>query len=714
MNKTNSVSKRKRRLAAKAMRQHEKEMLLNSKCDELKNYQNRLLKVNDEISENSIQNVSENSDSDDMMQSHCTSRDTSFNSDIPNQHTNANMCIDSSSSEVSVELDSSSESFSPSYSSFESEGSFVSDDEEDISSFLQSWFFECSLPVVALTKLLKGLQRWFPELPSDGRTLLQAPRAINVTKMASGQFYSFGLKNTLLEKLNSLHVNALQELNLNFNIDGMPLYKSKKSQFWPIMCILEEDRDRSPFIISLYCGDTKPPISDFLENFVVELSSLQSGGIVYNNRVIPVNVRSFICDAPARAFIKCTKGHNAYYGCDRCVQKGKWDGRVVFPERNAKLRKDSSFRKQSNAEHHQHDNKLSPLVSLNIDMIKSFPQEYMHLACLGVMRRLLLTWTGKRSTRMCRLSVHDISALNNALVTAQSYWPCEFNRKPRTTDETEYWKATEFRSFILYLGPVYLKRIFPKHIYEHFLMFSCSIMILVSPALHISMNQRAEQLLDSFVELVGQYYGENSYVYNMHSLLHLSADVRRLGALDTFSAFPFENAMFSLKRLLNKSNEPLQQVCKRLIERRIGMKCKSSKRKCLPDSFIMKSALESEEPSARVTGKHYAEIECSKYKLMSKRKRDSNVLLKNGKVIQCQKFIQTPNNDIFIIGKQFKTKSPLFKTPYSSDDFFINKISNLSTRIKAYNAAEIAAKVMVLPYKDNELVSLPLFHTLQI
>lgn len=53
-----------------------------------------------------------------------------------------------------------------------------------------------------------------------------------------------------------------------------------------------------------------------------------------------MSVGSFICDAPARAFLKCTKGHNAYYACERCTIKGRWNGRVVFSlndERNTQL-----------------------------------------------------------------------------------------------------------------------------------------------------------------------------------------------------------------------------------------------------------------------------------------------------------------------------------------------------------------------------------------
>jgi len=42
-------------------------------------------------------------------------------------------------------------------------------------------------------------------------------------------------------------------------------------------------------------------------------------GIVEYDKKITVRLNVFICDAPAKAFIKGIKGHNAYFGCGNCV-----------------------------------------------------------------------------------------------------------------------------------------------------------------------------------------------------------------------------------------------------------------------------------------------------------------------------------------------------------------------------------------------------------
>ncbi|KAJ8952617.1 hypothetical protein NQ314_007500 [Rhamnusium bicolor] len=61
--------------------------------------------------------------------------------------------------------------------------------------------------------------------------------------------------------------------------------------------------------------------------------------------------------------------------------------------------------------------------------------------------------------------------------------PLEFNRKPRSLDELQYWKATEYRTFLIYLGPLVLKDILDVAVYENFLAFHFSITILLSERL---------------------------------------------------------------------------------------------------------------------------------------------------------------------------------------------------------------------------------------
>jgi len=59
------------------------------------------------------------------------------------------------------------------------------------------------------------------------------------------------------------------------------------------------------------------------------------------NRQFYVSIKAFICDRPARAFLKCIIGHGGYFACERCPVQGKRKyGRTIYPITNNELRTD--------------------------------------------------------------------------------------------------------------------------------------------------------------------------------------------------------------------------------------------------------------------------------------------------------------------------------------------------------------------------------------
>ncbi len=160
---------------------------------------------------------------------------------------------------------------------------------------------------------------------------------------------------------------------------------------------------------------------------------------------------------------------------------------------------------------------LSPFSNLQIDMVKSFPADYMHQCCLGVMRKLLLLWSRGKSGH--RLSPAQLREVNQRLRNLRCDIPHVFARKPCSLEELERWKATEFRQFMLYTGKVVLQGILPETLYSHFMAFSVAMCILVSPHLTQTYDMYAHELLTYFVEQCRHKYGEEFLVYNVHSLL---------------------------------------------------------------------------------------------------------------------------------------------------------------------------------------------------
>ncbi|XP_029670053.1 uncharacterized protein LOC115239595, partial [Formica exsecta] len=234
---------------------------------------------------------------------------------------------------------------------------------------------------------------------------------------------------------------------------------------------------------------------------------------------------------------------------------------MVFLDENASLRTDSNFRTRENEEHHIC---ISPFENLAVDMINNFPLDYMHLICLGVMKKMLNLWV--KGHQMSRLRAAQIQELSRDIIELREYIPIEFARRPRGINELDRWKATEYRIFLLYLGPIILDKYLNADYFQHFCVLHTAIRILCHPEDCFRNNLYANQLLLYFVKMFKILYGNDNLVYNIHNLIHLSEDVKRYGSLDTLDAFPFENYLKKLKQMLRKSEKPLSQLNNRINE----------------------------------------------------------------------------------------------------------------------------------------------------
>ncbi len=146
--------------------------------------------------------------------------------------------------------------------------------------------------------------------------------------------------------------------------------------------------------------------------------------------------------------------------------------------------------------------------------------------------------------------------------------PREFSRKPRSLNEWQRWKATEFRQFLLYTGPVVLLGKLSSSADCNFMLFSVAMFVLLSKSSSDSEIDYAHDLLVLFVQHFSGLYGSDMVVYNVHNLVHLADDARQYGCLDNVSAFCFENYLGRLIKLVRRPSKPLEQIVHRLMERK--------------------------------------------------------------------------------------------------------------------------------------------------
>ncbi|XP_062534120.1 uncharacterized protein LOC134203263 [Armigeres subalbatus] len=425
-------------------------------------------------------------------------------------------------------------------------GSNEIDDDINLVEDLRCWALSFNIRHIAVKELLKIQNRRLSNtLPQDPRTLLKTTQTISLIPVGDGHYWHHGFKSCI-EKVFS-EIKEPVNISIKINMDGLPVYKSSKDEFWPILFNIDEFPYIKPMVIGIYSGKHKPTdLTAFLDPFVNEMIDVCKNGIMINGFIITVSIRCFVCDSPARAFIKGVANFNAQNGCQKCVSRGEYSHvshTNFYPQSSCPTRTDEGFRNKDYGSHHKSD---SPLLRLPIDMIKDFPVgDSLHLIDLGIMKKLLLGWrdgsVGSYRTKWPASISTDISKK-----LLQLRMPLEIHRSMRGLDCLSHWKGSEFRTFLHYASIVILKPVLPPHVYEHFLVFFCAITICSSD-MYSSMLELAHQLLTHFVDMFKSIYGEDYVTSNFHNLMHLIEDVKRFGPLHKFNAYPFESKLFEIK-----------------------------------------------------------------------------------------------------------------------------------------------------------------------
>ncbi|XP_025154467.1 uncharacterized protein LOC112588511 [Harpegnathos saltator] len=334
------------------------------------------------------------------------------------------------------------------------------------------------------------------------------------------------------------------------------------------------------------------------------------------------------------------------------------------------------------------------------DNFKARVQEDHHT---GVMKKLLLLWLSGYQTS--RLSGHKLTELSEILIAMRKWIPNEFARKPRSLDELTRWKATELRVFLLYLGPVMLLNILPEDNLLHFNALHCSMRILCHPVDCFRNNRYSRDLLIQFVEIFKQLYGNDTIIYNVHNLIHINEDVLMFGPLDDFSAFPFENYMQSIKKMLRKADKPLQQLYKRISENYNEVIHNDCNKYSIP---ILKKKCLKVLPMNCTNA--YRMIQFSDF-ILTDKKPNNCCYLKDKTIVAIEHICYNEKETAVIIGRKLLTKNNLLFYPCESRNMDIYVVQNLSDLIM-WPITEIMNKTVQLPFKNRtSWCCMPLLHS---
>lgn len=284
--------------------------------------------------------------------------------------------------------------------------------------------------------------------------------------------------------------------------------------------------------------------------------------------------------------------------------------------------------------------------------------------------------------------------------------PSDIHRSIRSLDVINHWKATEFRTFLLYIGIVALKDRLSEQEYQMFLKLFCAVTIC-SSKMYASYLPLARRLFIDFIETHIDIHGEGSITMNMHNTSHVVDDVETFGPLDTISAYAFENHLHSLKLKLKQCNRPLQQIARRIIES-IGCMKKvdlSNEDTTIP---VLKKPFELTDG---ILGHRHIEYRAKVF-LSSEKERDKWFLTFSNEIVEFHYCVKNERGENLIKGSPLNNVGNFFeRIPFDSSYLNIFSSDQEKGELTDYKISSIKAKMFCLQY-DSRLVFVPLLHTL--
>ena len=369
---------------------------------------------------------------------------------------------------------------------------------------------------------------------------------------------------------------TLNILAFSLNTDGVPLFKSSSTSFWPVYLVIHNlppsIRMNSENIIlcSVWCGSSKPPMHPLLQPLMKTVHELSTVGVQMSTpaglKVVRGKLLFGVFDMPAKATVLDMKQFNCEYGCPTCLYpglrlpNGSW---IYQPENTVELRTDKSIRQnaqqaQTNGKAEYGVMRLSVLAPA-IGLVEGIPVDYLYSVLEGMTKWLLHAWFDSKKHSEPFYLRRNIKAIDRVLLQQQP--PHEFSHPPRSLQaHMNYFKASELRSWLLYYSLPLVLDYQPPLFFHHFVLFVCAVHILLQDSLTTIEITAAEHMINDFLELLPELYGERSCTADSPALSYIPKFVRLWGALWTHSTFGVESKSGHLKGMIHGKCHVLDQL----------------------------------------------------------------------------------------------------------------------------------------------------------
>ena len=135
-------------------------------------------------------------------------------------------------------------------------------------------------------------------------------------------------------------------------------------------------------------------------------------------------------------------------------------------------------------------------------------------------------------------------------------------RVPRSIQQhRNYWKASEYRAWLLFYSLPVMLNILPSEYLAHHMLLVESVFTLLQNSITVTVVKKAEaMIIKHYCFKMHVYYTEQCMTANVHHLLHLPHVVAKFASLFVYSCFPFESMNGNLLRLIKGTQHVDQQI----------------------------------------------------------------------------------------------------------------------------------------------------------
>lgn len=304
-------------------------------------------------------------------------------------------------------------------------------------------------------------------------------------------------------------------VTFSWNSDGVPLFKSSKFNIWPFYLVINELSFKERFskdnviVAGLWFGSSKPSINLFASVFENDLKKLVKGvDFKVGNEQQTIKVKALIssgtCDLPAKALFLNLQQFNGKHGCPHCeIETKRIENTQTYPFKENLILRTSETTNQYSEQALQTGKPVRGvkgptfLKLIVFDFQKATGIDSMHNLDQGLMKKLMTIWFDVDHRNHASSLLPYISIIDKQMKLLTP--PAFVNRLPRKVSEYSYWKASEFRSFLLIYSIPLLKNIMNSTYFEHHALLVYAIFLLNCTSISNEMIETAKHLLIEYV-----------------------------------------------------------------------------------------------------------------------------------------------------------------------------------------------------------------------